>query len=653
MVNVMLFVPFPTMVNSIKDRLQHLQHSEVHIDVAHYYGAPEALGKLSNYDVIVARGITYHTLCALYPDKHVTNLNFDGTDILEALQECRDTYHPRSIGLCIKRDELLSILPSLEEFCHASIRLYEVADEKSAFAAVDACQRDGMEAIVSGGTVSNICLDRGIPCVYIKMRTETVERTMVEALKAARSINTERTKSNIIRMILDNTEDAVLAVDETGHVLEANDQAYQLYQLAFMTEWRGCQVDAINPALTFIGNPDRPCRDGDESLLNLGGQKYLVKYKLITGEASGTGTLITTSAATRILQEERKVRRDLSLQGLAAKYSFRDIIAVSPVMRSQVEIAKRFSLANSNILITGETGTGKELFAHSIHAASGRQSQPFVAVNCATLPESLLESELFGYEPGAFSGASREGKVGLFERAHHGTIFLDEIGEIPVSLQAKLLRVLQEKEIRRVGGTSLIPVDVRVISATNVNIYQQIEKGNFRSDLLYRLNALEISIPPLRERPEDILPLMESQLRIFAAEQGRTPPALTADAQEIFRRYAWPGNVRELRNLCERLVVLNSGKAIDENALKEMRFLFSAQEESPAPVPSEEPPESRPDVQPAASPAGGAPFVLPQVVKKKDLARQLGVSRTTLWRMTKRQEEQARQTTQETKPDNP
>ncbi len=640
MVNVILFVPFPTMINTVKDRLQHLQHSEVHIDVAHYFGTPEALGQLSNYDVIVARGITYRTLCALYPDKHVTNLNFDGTDILEALQECRDTYHPRSIGLCIKRDELQSILPGLEEFCHAHIHLYEVVDEQSAREAVDACQRDGIEAIVSGGTVTNLCRDRGIPHIYIKMRMETVERAMAEALKAARSINTERTKSNIIRMILDNSEDAVLAVDETGHVLEANDQAYQLYQLAFVPEWRGCRVDGINPALTFIGSPDHPCRNGDENLLNLGGQKYLVKYKLITGEASGTGTLITTSAATRILQEERKVRRDLALRGLAAKYSFRDIIAVSPVMRSQVEIAKRFSLANSNILITGETGTGKELFAHSIHSASGRQSQPFVAVNCATLPESLLESELFGYEPGAFSGASKEGKVGLFERAHHGTIFLDEIGEIPVTLQAKLLRVLQEKEIRRVGGTALIPVDVRVISATNVDIYQQIEAGKFRSDLLYRLNALEISIPPLRERPDDVLPLMESQLRIFAAEMGHAPPALTAGAQEIFRRYAWPGNVRELRNVCERLVVLNSGRGIDEEALREMHFLFPAQgSASPRPRPQAEPQSPQPQPQSA----GEAPFVLPPVVKKKDLARQLGVSRTTLWRMTKRQEEQARQ----------
>ena len=361
--------------------------------------------------------------------------------------------------------------------------------------------------------------------------------------------------------------------------------------------------------------------------LTLDGQRYFVKYRLITGETSAMGTLITTSATAKILQEERQIRKGLVHRGLTAKYSFRDIIAVSPAMQSKVEIAKKFSTAHSNVLITGETGTGKELFAHSIHAASDRTNQPFVAVNCATLPETLLESELFGYEPGAFSGASREGKTGLFEQAHHGTIFLDEIGEIPVSLQAKLLRVLQEKEIRKVGSTAVIPIDVRVIATTNVDLVRHIAQGSFRSDLLYRLNALEVYIPPLRERPEDILPLMEHQLRLFAGEQGKRPPELTAEARSALRRYGWPGNVRELRNVCERLVVLSTARAVDMDTLRELHLLV------------ERPASAAAAVSPAAS--GGVP-ALPVTIKKKDLARELGVSRTTLWRMAKRQEEARR-----------
>ena len=629
MVNVIVFVPSPDQLNYVEGLVHDMQTDEVHIDVVHRFGNPEILDHLDSYDVVLARGITYRMVCAQYPDKHVTHLAFDGTDILEALQQCRESFHPKKIGLCLKWDELKPVLPGLCEFAQADIRLYDVVDEQSAYDAVDACQRDGMDAVVSGGTVSDICRQRDIPCTYIDIQPATLVRAMEEVLNAARTINTERTKSNIIRMILDSNDDAVLAVDEAGRILEANGRAYQLYQLAFLQNWQGSPVREVNPQLTFIGSREVPCRDGEETIINLGGQKYYVKYKLISGEASGIGTLITTSSASKILQEERQLRKSLVRKGSTAKYTFRDIIAVNAEMRKKVDIAKKFSQAQSNVLITGETGTGKELFAHSIHSASGRMNQPFVAINCATLPETLLESELFGYEPGSFSGASREGKVGLFELAHQGTIFLDEIGEIPVALQAKLLRVLQEKEIRRIGSTTVIPVDVRVIAATNVNIQEQIAQGRFRSDLLYRLNALEIYIPPLRERPDDVIPLMEGQLRLIASAMGKRVPQLSAEAQDILRRYAWPGNVRELRNICERLVVLNDAADVTAETLNELHVFFggAAQQAAPA-VP----------VVPAAPTYQEMPLVLPVAKKKKDLARELGVSRTTLWRMTKRQE---------------
>lgn len=626
MVNVIVFVPSPDQLRYVGGLVHDMQTDEVHIDVVHRFGNPEILDHLDSYDVVLARGITYRMVCAQYPDKHVTHLAFDGIDILEALLQCRESFHPKKIGICLKRDELKPILPGLCELTHADISLYEVVDERSAYDAVDACQRDKVDAVVSGGTVSDICRKRGIPCTYIDIRPATLERAMEEVLNAARTINTERTKTNIIRMILDSNDDAVLAVDEAGRILEANGRAYQLYQLAFLQNWQGSPVREVNPQLTFIGSREVPCRDGEETIINLGGQKYYVKYKLISGEASGIGTLITTSSASKILQEERQLRKSLVRKSSAVKYTFRDIIAVNAEMRKKVDIAKKFSQAQSNVLITGETGTGKELFAHSIHSASGRMNQPFVAINCATLPETLLESELFGYEPGSFSGASREGKVGLFELAHQGTIFLDEIGEIPVALQAKLLRVLQEKEIRRIGSTTVIPVDVRVIAATNVNIQEQIAQGRFRSDLLYRLNALEIYIPPLRERPDDVIPLMEGQFRIIASAMGKRVPQLSAEAQNILRRYAWPGNVRELRNICERLVVLNDAADVTAETLNELHVLFSDAVQPAAPAVS------------AAVTYQDTPLVLPTVKKKKDLAKELGVSRTTLWRMTKRQE---------------
>lgn len=626
MVKVMIFAPSVEQLSHVKQLLEDQKTEEVHIEAVHCFGAPESLDHLESYDVILARGITYRMLRAQYPHKHIAHLDFDSVDIFEALLHCRDEYHPHKIGLCIKRDEMTSLLPGLSELCNAEVRLYDVIDEESAYAAVEACIQDGVDAVVSGGTVNHICRQRGMRCTYIHIRPATLERAMQEVLNTARSINTERTKTNIIRMILDSSEDAVMAVDETGGVLEANSQAYRLFQLAFFKNWQGRPVREIEPQLAFIGCHDLPCRDGEESLITLNGQEYEVKYKLISGEASGIGTLITARAA-KTPSEGKQAGKSQARKGLRAKYTFRDIISVSPEMQKKVEIAKKFSRARSNVLITGETGTGKELFAHSIHSASLRTDQPFVAINCATLPENLLESELFGYEPGSFSGASRDGKTGLFELADHGTLFLDEIGEIPVALQAKLLRVLQEKEIRRIGSTKVIPIDVRVISATNVNIQEQIAQGHFRSDLLYRLNALEIYIPPLRERPDDVLPLMESQLRIFSAELGKKAPKITPEAQNRLRRYAWPGNVRELRNICERLVVLGDDSEVTVKMLDELHAFFDGAA-APAPVLSV-------PAQPTTAPS------LPEIPrKKKDIAKELGVSRTTLWRMTKRQKEE-------------
>ena len=294
-------------------------------------------------------------------------------------------------------------------------------------------------------------------------------------------------------------------------------------------------------------------------------------------------------------------------------------------MRDNVRMARRYSHVDSNVLIMGETGTGKELFAHSIHQESSRSGEPFVALNCAALPENLLESELFGYEPGAFSGASKNGKVGLFELAHRGTIFLDEIGELPISLQAKLLRVLQEKEIRRVGSDRVKPIDVRVISATNINIEKQIEEGQFRSDLYYRINLLDLVIPPLRERKEDVQELVDFYLTQFACEMKRRIPRVSKGAARMLMEYDWPGNVRELRNICEKLIVLSDTAEIGEEELMQLKIFKDYQKRISK---KQEKKDNYDEIYEQLQPRR----------KKQDIARELGVSRTTLWRMAKKQE---------------
>ena len=239
-----------------------------------------------------------------------------------------------------------------------------------------------------------------------------------------------------------------------------------------------------------------------------------------------------------------------------------ELVGVSPAMQRLRQLIATAGPTNGRVLISGDNGTGKELVARAIHMASPRRDRPFVAVNCAAIPENLIESELLGHERGAFTGATVQ-KRGQFEQADGGTLFLDEIGDMSLNTQAKVLRVLQEQQFTRVGGTKLIKVDVRVIAASNKNLAQEIEKGNFRDDLFYRLNVLPIEVPPLRERREDIPLLVRHFLQIHAEEQGLKVKDISGDALEVLKQYDWHGNIRELRNLIERLMIMVPGSLIE------------------------------------------------------------------------------------------
>lgn len=249
--------------------------------------------------------------------------------------------------------------------------------------------------------------------------------------------------------------------------------------------------------------------------------------------------------------------RQQALQGIAEK----EIIARSPGMVRALELAKKVSQTDVTVLITGESGTGKELFTRTIHGMSDRKEGPFVSINCAAIPETLLEAELFGYEKGAFTGAGRQ-HAGKFERASGGTIFLDEVGDIPLNLQAKLLRVLQEKEIERLGSTLPLKFDARVISATNKNIDEETANKRFREDLLYRIRVFEVPIPPLRERQEDIPLLADMFLKKYSDEIGKAIRGFDTTAMKFFLSYLWPGNVREMENLIQRAIILEEGNII-------------------------------------------------------------------------------------------
>jgi DNA-binding NtrC family response regulator len=287
----------------------------------------------------------------------------------------------------------------------------------------------------------------------------------------------------------------------------------------------------------------------------------------------------------KALEKQRLLTENVYLKKqLRDRYEFANIIGNSPAMQKVFSRMVKIIKTDSTVLVLGESGTGKELIAKAIHSNGPRRDKPFIAVHCGAIPENLLESELFGHTKGSFTGAIRD-KVGKFEAANHGTIFLDEIGTLPMHLQIKLLRVLQEEEVERVGSNKPVKLDVRVISATNADLAEEVKKGNFRDDLYYRLNVIPVTLPPLRQRIEDILPLIRHFLAKYCKAMGRSTMSVSKEALEALESYPWPGNVRELENVVERTVALADGDLITPAELPgSIAKAFGTREEGPPKV---------------------------------------------------------------------
>ena len=341
--------------------------------------------------------------------------------------------------------------------------------------------------------------------------------------------------------LIDIMDIGILGINEQGAIFICNKKAETIVGRG-LADAIGQQAGRLFPYLPF-----EECRKThkkiDARLIKINQNPVTVGIYPINHNQKNMGFLAMLQHFGEEEEKQHKIRSQLLNRGHAAKYTFDNIIGVSPAIERVREIAGKMAGTKASILITGESGTGKELFAQAIHNASGRRNGPFIALNCGALPENLLESELFGYVDGAFTGARKGGKLGLFEFAHQGTLFLDEVEGMSPMLQVKLLRVIQEHEVMRLGDTRLISIDVRIIAATNRNLEQLVLKGEFREDLYYRLNTLPINLPPLRERPEDIIPLVE----MFSRENGSVFELSPAVRQALKNHY-WRGNVRELKN---------------------------------------------------------------------------------------------------------
>lgn len=574
-------------------------------------------------DVLVASGANATAIEAQNLELPMVRIKVTGFDLMHALWSAKRMNH-RAVVMSYRES-----IPQLEWFRD----LFRVDLMQEVYHDVNDAQeklyrllKEGELAIIGASLISQLTERMGGHSIFIYSKS-SIRLALETAVDLAVQRRAEIEKREKMQAMMRAVHDGILYVDTQGRLMEVNPAAERLLGIS-AAEVLGRPVNEVVPEIQL----DEVFKTG-EPLLNVV-QKVkqgmlLVNRIPVVHQGARIGAVATIQDAQTVQQAEKAIRKRVYSKGLVAKVTFDQIIGQSEALRKAIKKARQYARADATVLIRGETGTGKELFAQSIHNASPRHLHPFVAVNCAALPESLLESELFGYEEGAFTGARKGGKPGLFELAHGGTLFLDEVGEMSLPLQARLLRVLQEKEVMRIGSETILPIDVRVLAATNRDLKEMVEKGLFRQDLYYRLNVLSLDLPPLRQRLDDLPDLFRSFLRSYGVDERVIEAALSA-MLPILCRHDWPGNIRELENIAERVSVLLQGNVEMKEVVDEVAGeLFGDQAEV------------------LSQPSGLAGEVedwerqrILQVLREVDgsrtkAAKLLGISRSTLWRKLK------------------
>ncbi len=503
-------------------------------------------------EVIISRGGTALMIEKMVGVPVVTSLD-SLSDILQALM------HAKRLGkfIGITTHKPIIEVEMLQRLLNIRIRPILFSNGNDFFYGVMEAVNEGVEVIVGKGDLTlELASQFGKKGVLITYSKEALEQTFENAIRVARHRRKELEEFKRLETVFDSLTEGVVVVDRAMQITDINTAARDILGL------RDRNVLGEVVTSLFPGFPAKSVfedRKIVESDFETVGEVLLVGTHVpILLEGKLLGAVSTFRRTSEIQRMDSRIRRKMISKGFVSRYKFDGIVAKSRRMKEVIKRAKQYALTDSTILITGETGTGKEILAQSIHSHSMRRHEPFVAINCSVIPAELLTSELFGYEEGAFSGAKKGGKQGLFELAHKGTLFLDEIATMPMDLQAKLLRVIQEREVMRLGGDRMIPVDVRIIAATNKNLAVEAQEGRFRKDLYFRLNVLAIEIPRLRDRKADIQWLAQAFIDRFCRKYGKTSPfVLDERCIRLLKEYPWPGNVRELENMMERVVLLH------------------------------------------------------------------------------------------------
>lgn len=497
-----------------------------------------------------------------------------GLDLLQALREAKlqTTAEAPHVGL-VNFEEPSPVVAQFDQLFGLGLVQIAYQGPQDAVACVQKLRAASVGAVVAPGLVADLAAQSGMASVLL-YSDASIRQALADAMLLARQRHAERDRHRRLETVLHQLQDGVLAVDERGRICALNPR---------MAALLGASVDALHdrllvdvaPALAGDLGADSAA-EGSEEVVQLAMRTLVVRRAPIEENGQVTGALVVCRDPAVIQRADRSLRANQSQRGAGVRWRIEDYLGSSAAVQRVRQLARQFAASDATVLIQGESGTGKELVAQGIHRASHRAAQPFLAVNCAALSESLLESELFGYEEGAFTGARRGGKTGLIEAAHTGTLFLDEIGDMPLSLQSRLLRVLQEREVLRVGSTSPIPVDVRVIAATHADLAGQVARGQFRRDLYYRLAVLRLSTPSLRQRgAADVLELAGNMLQRRLAQRHSSALERTALLQAVLSHAAahdWPGNVRELDNWVERLLACHADLCLADGSLDMARL---------------------------------------------------------------------------------
>lgn len=564
-------------------------------------------------EIVAGRGNTAETIRRSFPKIHVVEIQVTGYDVIRSLGQIDLAGATVAI---ITNNVNISGLTIFEQLYSFRIIGYLKVPFNKLENAIRNAVLQGAQYILGGALTCRMANEMGIPAraIPLSIGPECMSNAIHDIKQVQEAIEVEEERQGFLNRLLDSIDEGVISVDLTNKITLVNSNAARTLQISPHL--------AIGKMINDVF-PQCPT-DTNDTLLTVNGNKVLVTRTPVIHAKREYGVIYTLHETSHIESLETHIRREAyERKNYLAHYHFEDLVGKSSALKEAIRIGRSYARTESSVLISGETGSGKEMFAQSIHNASSRYKGAFVAVNCAALPETLLESELFGYVEGAFTGANRKGRAGLFEAAHGGTIFLDEISEISYACQGRLLRVLQEKYIVRLGNQKIIPVDVRVIAATNRNLRELVKQGKFREDLYYRLNVLNLHIPPIRERDQDALILLK-----YFLKQAGSNFSINSDAAELINRYAWRGNVREISNLADRIVATVTAPTImQEHIVQRLDWYETPLGQSAQTSPLVREKNQEEEILKAIKQADG------NMGKAADI---LGIDRSTLWRRMKR-----------------